>query len=48
VGSGDSGEEADFADAAGELVRRLRAKGHGYTAIVGEVIERGPRGIDLV
>ena len=36
------------AEAAGELVRRLRAKGHGYTAIVGEVIERGPRGIDLV
>ena len=33
---------------AEELVLRLQAKGHGYTAIIGEVIPRGSRGIELV
>jgi selenide,water dikinase len=36
------------ADRAEELVLRLDAKGHAYTAIIGEVIARGPRGIELV
>jgi len=35
-------------DAAQELVKRLRDKGHRHTAIVGETVARGPHAIELV